>query len=141
MLKKSITYIDYEGNQRTEDFYFNLTKQELAKMNWNEVGGLEKKLDTIAKRMDVPTIMAVFEEIIKTSYGVPSPDGRKFIKNKEVLDDFVQTEAYSELFMELCSSGDAAADFISKIVPKDMRTKMQELKASGQLPGGMSVIS
>lgn len=117
MFKKTIKYVDFDGNEREEDFYFNLTKAELLKMELSEDGGLSNKLQAIVKAKDVPTITKLFEDIIKKSYGIKTPDGKGFVKSEKVLEEFMSTEAYSELFMELATNADAAADFINRIVP------------------------
>lgn len=121
MLSKSIKYVDYNGEEREEQCYFNLSKAELMEWEFSEEGGLRAKLEKIIATKDVPKIAAMFKEIIMKSYGVKSPDGRKFIKNKEVLDEFMQTEAYSELYMELATDSDAASAFVNGIIPKDIK--------------------
>lgn len=119
MIKKSITYTDYDGNTRTEDFFFNLTKAEVVEMEASETGGMKKMLENIIKTNDSKKIISIFKDIIAKSYGVKSLDGKRFIKNQEVLDDFMQTEAYSELFMELATDEKAAAAFVNGIFPKE----------------------
>ena len=118
MLKKPITYTDYDGVERTEDFYFNLTKAELMEWEFAETGGLKAKLEKIIASKDVPAIAKTFKEIITKAYGVKSDDGKRFIKNQEVLDAFTQSEAYSELYMELATNEDAATKFINAVIPK-----------------------
>ena len=118
MLKKTITYTDYEGVERTEDFYFNLTKAECVEMQWSAEGGMAKRLQKIVATQDVKQIVEIFKDIILRSYGEKSDDGRRFIKSKELSDAFSQTEAYSELYMELSSDDKAAAEFINAITPK-----------------------
>lgn len=130
MLKKTIKYVDYDNNEREEDFYFNLSQAELTTMQMSEVGGLEKKLDNIIKAQDAPRIMEMFRDIIRRSYGVKSPDGRRFIKSDALSDEFEQTEAYSILFMELCTDADAAASFVQGILPKDLADEVK--KAAGK---------
>lgn len=117
MLKKTITYKDYNDVERTEDFYFNLTKAEIAEMQLNEVGGLDKLIKKIIEAKDVPAVANIFKKIILKAYGVKSADGRRFIKTQEVLDEFIQTEAYSELYMELATDADKAQKFINAIIP------------------------
>jgi hypothetical protein len=117
MIKKPITYTDYEGMERTEDFYFNLTRAELAEMELSVSGGLSKKLEKIAQTQDVPEIAAFFKEIILKAYGVKSEDGKRFIKSAQLSEEFAQTEAYVELFMELLGDPEAAAAFFNGIVP------------------------
>lgn len=123
MYKKTITYEDYNGLTRTEDHYFNLTKAELTKMELGTRGGLAEMINRIVAANDTPAIIEVFEDLIQKSYGVKTPDGRGFIKNSAVLADFVQTEAYSILFMELATNAEAAAAFVNGIVPADMSQK------------------
>lgn len=119
MLKKTITYTDYEGNERTEDFYFNLTQAEILEMDLSASGGLEKMIQKIIAEQDGAKITKIFKDIILKAYGEKSLDGRRFIKNDELRESFTQTEAYSQLFVELATDSDAAADFINGIVPKD----------------------
>lgn len=118
MLKKTITYNDYNGVERTEDFYFNLSKAELAEMELEVPGGMTAMIERITKTQDGPSLIKIFKELILRSYGEKSDDGRRFIKSKEISAQFEQTEAYSELFMELATNADAASDFIKGITPK-----------------------
>lgn len=120
MLKKTITYTDYNGVERTEDFYFNLRKDEITKMEMGTKGGLAEKINRIVAAQDAPAIIEVFEDLIQRAYGVKTSDGRGFRKTQEALEDFMSTEAYSILFMELATDADAAAKFINGIVPADM---------------------
>lgn len=118
MLTKAITYTDYDGNERTENFMFNLTKAELAELNLTTEGGLQVAIQKIIDSKDIPEITKWFKKIIMMAYGEKSLDGRRFIKSEELTEEFLQTEAYSELFMELLSDENAAANFISGIVPQ-----------------------
>lgn len=131
MLKKTITYTDYDGVQRTEDFYFNLSKAEIAEMELSTAGGLDKTINRIVAEQDGARIIALFKDLVLKSYGKKSDDGRRFIKNQELRDDFAQTEAYSDLFMELATDADAAAAFVNGIVP-DMSGV--QAKAQATLP-------
>lgn len=117
MLKKKITYTDYNGTERTEDFYFNLTKTEIMEMELGTNGGFVEMIQRIVDAQDAPSIIKVFKDVILKSYGEKSPDGKRFIKSKEISDAFSQTEAYSQLFMELATDADAAAEFVNGIVP------------------------
>jgi len=118
MLKQTIKYTDFDGNEREEDFYFNLTKAELMEMELSTEGGLEKRIKAVVAAQDTKAIINIFKDIIIRSYGVKSPDGKRFIKNDDVRDEFVQSEAYSELFMQLATDEKAAANFINGITPK-----------------------
>ena len=120
MLKKTITYTDYNGTERTEDFYFNLTKAEIMEMEMGTTGGLAEMIKKIVKTQDAPAIIKIFKDLVLKAYGEKSPDGRRFIKNDELRAEFEQTEAYSIIFMELATDDKAAAEFINGIVPKDL---------------------
>ena len=118
MLTKKIKYTDYNGVEREENFTFNLSKADILEMELSAEGGLDQKLKRIAERLNGPEIMAEFKNIIMKAYCVKSDDGRRLIKSKELSEEFTQTEAYSELLMELLSDSNAAADFMKAIVPK-----------------------
>ena len=120
MLKKTIKYTDYNGVERNEDFLFNLSKAEIMEMEMGTTGGLAEMITNIVNTKNAPEIIRVFKEVILKAYGEKSADGNRFIKSKELSDGFAQTEAYSELFMELALNADAAAKFINGIVPNDM---------------------
>jgi len=115
MLKKRIKYEDYEGTQREEDFFFNLSRAELMQMELEEVGGLKKRLEKLVQTQDTSEIAKCFKGIILDSYGEKSPDGKRFMKNQELSEAFSQTEAYVELFIEITTDDMAAAAFINGI--------------------------
>lgn len=120
MLKKTITYTDYNGVSRTEDFYFNLSKAEIAEMELEIPGGMTEMLKRITAAQDTPALVKIFKDLILRSYGVKSDDGKRFVKNQQLRDEFSQTEAYSELFMELATNADSASAFINGIIPADV---------------------
>ena len=117
MIKKSITYTDYNGIERTEDFYFNLTKAEVMEMEMSTTGGLAEMINRVIAAQDQPAIIKIFKDLILKAYGVKSADGKRFMKSEEISTDFAQTEAYSQLFMELATDADAASKFVNGIVP------------------------
>ena len=117
MLKKSITYTDYNGTERTENFYFNLSKAEIMEMEMSTAGGLAERIQRIVETQDAPEIIKIFKELILKAYGEKSGDGKRFIKNAELTEAFAQTEAYSNLFMELATDAEAASQFVNGIVP------------------------
>ena len=117
MIKKTIEYTDYNGVERKEDFFFNLTKAEVMEMEMSTAGGLAEMIQRIVAAQDQVAIIKVFKDLILKAYGVKSPDGKRFIKSKELSDEFAQTEAYSDLFMELATDADAAAKFVNGIIP------------------------
>lgn len=118
MIKKTITYTDYNGNPRTEDFYFNLSQAEVTEMELTTDGGLAEKLKRIIDARDVPTIIGLFKDLVLRSYGVKSADGRRFQKSQELRDAFEQSEPYSIIFMDLATNADLAVEFVNGIVPK-----------------------
>ena len=120
MLKKTISYVDYNGTKRTEDFYFNLTKAEISEMELEIPGGMSEMLKRITAAQDTPTLVKIFKDLILRSYGVKSDDGRRFVKSQQLKEEFSQTEAYSELSMELATNADAASAFINGIIPADI---------------------
>ena len=122
MLKKTITYTDYNGTERKEDFYFNLSKAEVMEMEMSTSGGLAQMINKIIETQDSPAIIKIFKDLILKAYGEKSPDGKRFIKSEELSTEFSQTEAYSQLFMELATDADAAAKFVNGIVPGDIDT-------------------
>ena len=124
MLKKKITYVDYEGVERTEDFYFNLTKAELTEMNLGKTGGLAAIIEKITQTQDMPKVIELFKEIILKSYGEKSLDGRRFVKNPQLTEEFTQTEAYSQLYMELITDTKSAGEFVMGIVPSDLAEQL-----------------
>lgn len=132
MLKKTITYTDYNGAERTEDFYFNLSKAEITEMEMGVKGGLTETITRIVAAQDSPAIIKIFKDLILKAYGVKSPDGKRFEKSPELSAEFSQTEAYSNLFMELAFDANKAAEFINGIVPTDLaKEAAKEAKKKG----------
>lgn len=120
MLKKTVTYVDYNGVERTEEFYFNLSKAEVTEMELSVEGGFSKMLEEIVKSNDNARILELFKEMVLKAYGEKSADGRRFVKSKELSEAFSQTEAYSEIFMELAMDEKAAAAFVNGIMPANL---------------------
>lgn len=120
MLKKTITYTDYNDVERTEDFYFNLTKAEIMEMEMGTSGGMAEMIQRIVAAQDAPAIIKIFKDLVLKAYGQKSADGKRFIKSQELRDEFVQTEAYSQIFMELATDADAASKFVNGIMPADL---------------------
>ena len=127
MIKKTVTYTDYNDVERTENFYFNLSKAEVMEMEMGTEGGMAESIQKIIDAKDAPAIIRVFKDLVLKAYGVKSDDGRRFMKTKpdgtRYADDFKETEAYSQIFMELATDADAAAKFINGIVPADLAQK------------------
>lgn len=117
MLAKKIKYVDYNGDDQERTFLFNLNKAEIAEMEMTTPGGLVNHINKITDAQNLPELTALFKTLILKSYGEKSSDGQRFVKSKELSTEFSETEAYSELFVELISNADSAANFVNGIVP------------------------
>lgn len=135
MLKKTITFTDFDEQQRTEDHYFNLTQAEITEMELSMNGGLSQLLEKILKENDQKQIIAYFKKIILMAYGEKSLDGRRFVKNDKIREEFASSAAYSELFMELATDADAAAAFINGIMPQKLPKAAGAASDFHALPG------
>lgn len=124
MYCKSITYKDFDGNERKEDFYFHLSKNKITEMELGTPGGMEAYIQKIIDSKDGAKIMETFKMFITESYGIKSEDGRFFKQNKEITDEFLSSAAYDELFVELCTNAEKAAEFINGIIPKELVEEM-----------------
>lgn len=128
MLKKTIEYVDFDGNKRKEDHYFNLTEAEIIEwLSTNAEYTLDKLLKNMAKKMNVKGILEATRDLIYKAYGEKSVDGRRFIKTPEVKANFMETNAYSVLFMELATDGKKAAEFFNAIIPKDLASSVDKI--------------
>ena len=130
MLTKTVKYVDFNGNERTETLNFNLTTAEVTEMEMSMVGGMTATINRIIEAQDMKELIAIFKDLILKSYGVKSLDGRQFIKNDKLREEFSQTQAYSDLFMELATDADAAAKFVEGIMPSDYKNKEKESVAA-----------
>ncbi len=130
MLKKPITYTDWNGVQRTEDFYFHLSKLDLAKLQSSVKGGYDVNVRSIAAGGDGKSIMEFFENFIKLSYGEKSEDGRRHMKSEEITRAFMETPAYEALFEELVTDAKAAAAFYNAVMPKDLDEFANKVEAA-----------
>lgn len=126
MLKKTVTYIDFNDVERTEDFYFNLTEAEITDMNLDENGGLAEKLQKIVDSKDFKTIKDYFKWIVLKAYGEKSEDGRRFMKSEEITKAFEETQAYSDIWMELATNESVAAEFVNGIMPRSFNEKVNK---------------
>ena len=137
MLKKTVTYTDYDGNQRTEDFYFNLNKVECLEMEASVEGGYAKYIDKIAKSNDMKEIVNIIKLFLLKSYGEKSADGKRFIKVDSngipLSQKFEETEAFVELYVELASDATKCSDFINGIMPNDGNSTTQNVPAASNL--------
>ncbi len=116
MYKKTIKYVDFNGCEREEDFYFHLTRAEALKTEFSEKGGLSAAIEEIAREEDTENLFRLFEKIVRMSYGKRSVDGRSFVKKPEYADEFLSSEAYSNLFMEFMEDSKNAAEFVNGIL-------------------------
>lgn len=137
MLKKTITYTDYNGVERTENFYFNLTEAELMEWQLTTNGGLADYLQKIIDAKDQPQLVTLFKKILLKAYGIKSDDGRRFVKSEQISEEFSQNPAYSIMYMELASDDDAAAAFVNGIIP----AKLSEAASAQNSRQAMAVIS
>ena len=129
MLKKTITYTDYNGQERTENYYFNLSKAELMEMEMSTTGGWAAMMQGIIDAKDTPSLIKMFKELILKAYGEKSADGKRFVKvdnGKRLADEFAQTEAYSQLFMELALDAKAASEFVTGIIPAELAAEAKK---------------
>ena len=135
MRKETITYTDYNNVTRTEDFFFNLNEAELTALQYGVDGGMKEMLERIVKSKDNKQIMACFRELIAKSYGEKSPDGRRFVKSKELSEAFMQTEAYNELMLRFMTDANYSAEFINDVLAdvtkrtKERNAKKDEINA------------
>ena len=127
MYKIREKYEDYDGNERVEEFYFNLTKAEITDMELTTEGGMSAMLDRIIAAKDTSKLIAVFKDLILKSYGQKSPDGRRFIKSDELTKEFTETPAYSQIYLRLATDDKAATEFVNNVIPKDLQ---KEVKAA-----------
>ena len=117
MISNSITYIEYNGNERTETHWFNMNDAEIMEMELSITGGMSKMIEQIIEAKDTPALMKVFKDLILKSYGVKSPDGKRFIKSDEITLEFTQTEAYVKLYTTLAKNTKEAIEFVNGIIP------------------------
>lgn len=139
MLKKTIAYTDYNGVERKEDFYFNLSKAEIMEMEMSTSGGLTEMIKKIVEAQDTPAIIKLFKDLVLKAYGEKTLDGKRFVKIDEngipLARAFSQTEAYSVLFMELATDAEKASEFVNGIVPADVgKAVKEEAKNQNLLP-------
>lgn len=118
MLKKTITYKDFDGNERSEDYYFHLSKTEAIELDFEYSGGLETYARYIVQAQNKKAIFDLMRTIVLRSYGEKSLDGRTFVKNSEITEAFTGTNAYDQLMFELISKENAATEFMTGVLPK-----------------------
>ena len=135
MLKKTITYSGFDGTQYTEDFWFGLTKSDLIEMEASTPGGMQAYVTRISQTQDVKAVLEMVKSLIVKSYGKKSPDGTRFIRSKELSEEFAQTDAYDVLLMEIFSDEKAASAFVNGILPQDVAAQVADVIAKQQAEG------
>lgn len=123
MVKKTITYIDYDGTERTEDFYFNLSEAEITEMQLSVEGGMRGYIEKIVAAKSQLELVKLFKEILLHSYGKKSLDGRFFVKNEANTAEFLASPAYSKIYMELVTDTDAATKFVNALIPANTQNQ------------------
>lgn len=133
MLKRDITYENFNGVKETETFYFNLTRTEIVELEVSYDGGLEASIQKIIDAQNIKALITEFKRIVLLAYGVRSEDGKRFIKSDELREEFSQTAAYDALFMELATDDNAAAIFIKSVIPSDMSKELEKIEGQQTL--------
>lgn len=129
MTSKTITYKDWNGKDRTETFYFHFSQAELMEMEISHEGGFSERVKKIAAANNLPDMLKIWKNFVLDAYGVKSEDGRRFMKNEEIRQSFVECPAYSIIFMELATNTEAASNFINTVVPADMAAQVAAMQA------------
>ena len=124
MLKRPITYTDFDGNEITEDFYFNLSASDIVNLDAKYEGGLEGAIKRIAAAEDKTAMIMEMEKVILASYGERSEDGKRFRKSDELSSDFRYHAAYDVLFFEIISDENKMVEFITQVIPKALLEKL-----------------
>ncbi len=121
MIKQTVTYIDYDGTQRTEDKYFHMTKRELIKWETESgSGGMDKFIEKIIETEDRKTLIEMFDDLILRAYGEKSIDGRSFVKTPELRKEFEDSACYDQLFMDLIQDTDKLTTFVNGLIPEGL---------------------
>ena len=129
MIKKTVTYTDYNGVERTESFYFHFSEAEILDMEMSTEGGFAERVQRIVDAKQQTELLKVIKQFVYDAYGVKSEDGKRFMKNEEVKAAFIESPAYSEIFMEMLANDKIAAEFVNGVVPENMKDKLAELAA------------
>lgn len=129
MTSKTVTYKDWNGMDRTETFYFHFSQAELMEMEISQDGGFSERVKKIAAANNLPDMLKIWKNFVLDAYGIKSEDGRRFMKNEEIRQSFVECPAYSIIFMELATNTEAASNFINQVVPADMAAQVASAQA------------
>jgi hypothetical protein len=129
MLKKTYTYKDYNDIERTETFYFHFTEAEILDMEMSAEGGFAERVQRIIDAKDQAALMKLIKKFVIDAYGVKSDDGRRFIKNEEVKTAFLECPAFSDIFMDMVTNDELAAEFVNGVIPDTMKKRFAEIAA------------
>ena len=127
MIKKTVTYTDYNGEQRTETFYFHYTEAEILDMEMSEEGSFADRIQRIIDAKDKTALMKLIKKFVIDEYGVKSEDGKRFMKNDELKTAFLECPAYSDIFMEMVTNDEIAAEFVNGVIPSTMKDRVAKL--------------
>lgn len=135
MIKKTVTYKDFNDEEQTDELLFHMSKADLIQLQMEEGGdGFGEYIQQITDAEDSAEVWRIFKKILKMSFGKKSPDGKRFIKTDEQWDEFTSSEAYSTLVMDLMSDPNAMAEFITKLVPQDLDADVAKITATNGAP-------
>jgi len=126
MYKKNITYTDFNGDERTDAFYFNLSDAEILELQVSYGGDMSRIMSNMLEKRDAKGLLGIITDLIRTSYGEKSSDGKRFMKNQEVKDSFVTTDAYSKLVLELLNDEKEFEKFMTNVIPAAKREALNE---------------
>lgn len=129
MIKKNITYVDFDGEERTDAFYFNLSKAELMDIELDYGGNMSAAMNTMLEKRDLQGVLRLLGKLVRKAYGEKSGDGRRFLKNQEVEDSFATTDAYSNLLIELVNDEQKLRAFVTGVIPADVRNEVEKKMA------------
>lgn len=133
MLVKKLKFKDFYGNEREAEYYFHMSEADAYKLDLKTTGGLERKLKTMTETQDIPAFATMLDNLILQSYGRISDDGISFVKDPAETKKFAESNAYSIIFKELVTNGDACIDFIKGILPQNMQDRINEAIKNGDL--------
>lgn len=128
MICKTVTYTDFDGNERTEDFFFNLTDQEITELELTTDGGFRKMIDRIVAAKSQTELVMLFKNLIMKAYGKKGADGRTFDKSPAVKQEFASTQAFSDIYMELVTNTDKAVEFFNGVVGRPTKNSLEIAK-------------
>ena len=140
MFSREFEYIGYDGKPKKDTYWFNLTEAELYEIDLSSIHGFTGEMNKLLKEERTKEIVDAFKGIILSAVGVVSADGRKFIKNEEIREDFYRSKAYSQLFVELVSSGEKVAEFLKGAIPEEIRQKMEADEHGEEAPVNAEIL-